>query len=165
MTRINLIQPRHLTKVHLVAEYKELTQFLHLVKRRVEKGDDFSDLPVQYCLNGGHCKFFYNKGKYLHDRYIKLKAEMLKRKIRVDLEKFNYNLNRIKTSYSAKIYKDYVPDKAAYQVAVDRIGDRILLKPERYPDMNLFFDNVKNYGVIYEASSDLSRDTSFSSGG
>jgi len=37
MTRINLIDPSHLTKRHLIAEYKEITQFLHNVKNQILK--------------------------------------------------------------------------------------------------------------------------------
>lgn len=60
MTRINLIDPSHLTKRHLIAEYKEITQFLHNVKK-----SNLKDIPKHFTLGTGHVKFFYNKGEYV----------------------------------------------------------------------------------------------------
>ena len=38
MTRLNLVEPGDLTDRHLIAEYKEITQFLHIVAKRRDKG-------------------------------------------------------------------------------------------------------------------------------
>lgn len=162
MTRINLIDPKHLTTRHLIAEYKESTQFLHLVKRRVDAKHPMDDLPKQYSLNGGHCKFFYDKGAYLYNRFILLKDEMARRDISVNLDKYEYNLSRIKESYSDNLFNDYIPSTDDYNVVISRISQRILEKPHLYQDMEVFFGNVHNYGVTYEASLNLSRDSTLS---
>ena len=41
-------------------------------------------IPKQFTLNKGHVKFFYDKGKYLSERYDELIQEMKRRKIHPD---------------------------------------------------------------------------------
>ena len=89
------------------------------------------------------------------DTYILIYDEMVHRNISVDVDKFNYNLNRIKESYSNSLFNDYTPDNAAYKVAIDRIGSRIEMKPKLYPDKDIFFNNIDCYGVKYEFTPDL----------
>lgn len=160
MTRINLIDPQHLTTRHLVAEYKEITQFLHLVKRRVDINHPMDDLPEEYCLNTGHCKFFYDKGAYIYNRYTILKTEMERRELSVNLDKYQYNLARIREAYSDSLFNDYSPSTRDYGVVISRISQRILEKTHLYPDMGIFFGNTHYYGVTHEPSSNLPRDTS-----
>ena len=147
MTRINLIEPGHLTRRHLVAEYKELTQFLYLVKKRVDKNDPFDDLPEKYSLNGGHCKFFYDKGKYLYKRYMQLYEEMKSRGVNVDEDKFSNNLKRIRDTFPDNLFNDYQPDARDFSVVIDRINERIREKPQLYPDADVFFSNTERYKV------------------
>jgi deoxyribonuclease (pyrimidine dimer) len=138
MTRINLVDPDVLTKVHLVAEYKELTQFLHLVRKRIDNNHPMDDLPKEYCLNGGHCKFFYDKGEYLYDRYKSLYREMNRRNLNVNKEKYRTNLDRIKNSYNKALFNAYTPSPTAISIAVQRIRERIIQKPHLYPDKDRF---------------------------
>ena len=159
MTRLNLIDPKHLTTRHLVAEYKEITQFLHLVKRRVDIKHPMDDLPGQYCLNNGHCKFFYDKGAYIFNRYTLLKNEMVQRGLSVNVDKYEYNLSRIRAAYSDRLFNDYTPSIRDYGVVIARISQRILEKPILYPDMGVFFGNTHYYGVTHASSPDLTRDT------
>ncbi len=136
MTRINTISVEHLERAHLVAEYKELTQFIHLVEKRLDKNDTFSDLPRHYTLDTGHCRFFFNKGTYLANRFTQLKDEMLRRNIKVDIDGYNTRLKRITSVYtrSKRINKDYIPTKQAKLINIDRILLRIKAKPHLYSD-------------------------------
>lgn len=145
MTRINLLHPSHLTKRHLIAEWKEITQILHLVKKRVDENHPMNDLPPKYTLNGGHIKFFMNKGKYIHDRFLSLADELIARQVNIDYNNFLSRLNRIRGAYSPALFNDYQPDKEAYQILIDRIASRILQKPHLYPDSNRFFDSIPIY--------------------
>lgn len=68
MTRINCIDPAHLSPQHLLAEYRELPRVFGLVKRGIEEGRFTHpplDLPQWYCLGAGHVTFFYDKLWYL----------------------------------------------------------------------------------------------------
>jgi len=145
MTRLNIIEPEHLTRVHLVAEYKEITQFLHLIQRRIHNNVPMDDIPEQYTLNGGHCKFFYNKGKYVQERFTDLYYEMLNREIRVDKAKYLQRLERIILSYTDELRGDYSPSLYDYSIAIDRITERINQKPHLYNDKEIFFNNVSRY--------------------
>jgi len=145
VTRINLIRPEHLTKRHLVAEYKEITQFLHIVRKRVNEQHPMDDLPKKYTLNTGHCKFFFDKGKYIHDRMEYLRDEMLARSITVDDDNFYARLQRVVDSYSEVLYNDYVPSKEDYSIVIARIDQRIKEKPELYTDADIFYRGIKEY--------------------
>jgi deoxyribonuclease (pyrimidine dimer) len=142
----------------LVAEYKETTQFLHLVRKRVEEGHPMDDLPSAYCLNRGHCKFFYDKGLYIYNRYTSLKEEMERRNLVVNQDLYLYNRDRIRAAYSSELFNDYTPSVEDYTIVIDRIGYRIKEKPHLYPDMHVFFDNTQYYGVPYESTPNLTRD-------
>jgi len=148
MTRINLVDPEDLTDVHLVAEYKELTQFLHLVRKRVDNKHPMDDIPEEYCLNGGHCKFFYDKGKYLYRRYIHIRNNLVDRNKNINDEKFRNNLRRIRESYSKELFNDYQPTPAAFKIATDRILERINQKPHLYKDKNRFIRSLSKYRKI-----------------
>ena len=117
------------------------------------------DLPQTYCLNKGHCKFFYDKGLYIYNRYCSLKEEMEQRNIVVNQDLYIYNRNRIYEVYSPELFNDYIPTTDDYAVVIERIGYRIKEKPHLYPDLLVFFDSTSYYGVQYESTSDFSRDT------
>lgn len=141
MTRINLIDPSHLTKRHLIAEYKEITQFLHNVKK-----SNLKDLPKNFTMGTGHVKFFYNKGEYIFDRFCSLKEELIKRSIKIDEEKFSDRLNEILNSFDPnRGYNNYKPCKLDYLIVIERIKLRINEKPHLYPDSQLFFNNLEGY--------------------
>tara|TARA_B100001093_G_scaffold428983_1_gene424011 strand:- start:7754 stop:8248 length:495 start_codon:yes stop_codon:yes gene_type:complete len=164
MTRLNLIEPGHLTRVHLVAEYKELTQFLHLIQRRIDNNVAMDDIPDRYTLNGGHCKFFYNKGKYVYDRYKLLYENMISRDINTNVERFKHHLNRIYCAYTKELWCEYIPTPRDYKIAIDRIAERIIQKPQLYKDKEVFFKNIKHYGISdYEYTNNIPRDTSLTS--
>lgn len=155
MTRINLVDPAHLTQRHLNAEYKEITHFTWCVKRRADNKQSLSDIPKRYTLNKGHCLFFYDKGKYIADRLCRIKDEILARGGNLNLDLFWSRHQKILDAYPKAWYNDYKPDTQAYSLVINRIGTRIDQKPHLYPDASRFFENVNKYGVVYEQDNNL----------
>lgn len=145
MTRINLISPKHLTIRHLVAEWKEITQFLHIVKHRVDTNHTMNDIPSQFTLNKGHCLFFANKGLYIYNRFESLYNELLNRDINVNYGLFLERQQKIIQSYNSELFRDYIPQSRDYAIVIDRIKERIETKPNLYPDKDRFFDNIHQY--------------------
>ena len=81
MTRINIIEPSELTDQHLIAEYREIFMVGGSLRRTLKSKSGYmeSKVPKKFTLNNGHVYFFYNKGKYLHNRYLQLIEEMKQR--------------------------------------------------------------------------------------
>lgn len=149
MTRINLVNPDLLTARHLVAEYKELTQIIFPMQRTASKGSLHTvEIPEKYCLNGGHVKFFYDKGYYLEKRFRDLYDNMRHRDIKTDPENFKMRLEKIQTSFPSIWYNDYEPDEEAYQLVINRMKERILQKPNLYPDRDYFLTYC-NHSIYY----------------
>ena len=86
MTRINLVPPEELSDQHLVAEYREIfmvgSSLQRSLRSQLEKTKN--SIPKKFTLNKGHVKFFYNKGKYLSERYDELIKEMKRRDMSPD---------------------------------------------------------------------------------
>ena len=78
MTRINVVPPEELSRLHLVAEYRELPRAFALVRAKQMKGITPADLqlPSDYVLGAGHVLFFYDKCLFLLHRQKSLIAEM-----------------------------------------------------------------------------------------
>lgn len=119
MTRINCsIPPKNLTDQHLIAELKELPRIFTAVNKRIEKGISFNDIPSEFTLGTGHCKFFYNKLKFLHIRFITLTTEY---KIRFEKDwQFGIDLKDVN-----HLYNDYIPTTESWDKLTDRIITRI----------------------------------------
>jgi len=81
MTRINAnIPPIHLIDQHLFAEYREMVRIPNAVSKNYEKAlTAIKSAPKEYKLGAGHVVFHYNKLKYLHKRFLSIKAELNKR--------------------------------------------------------------------------------------
>jgi len=81
MTRINVVPPSELCRQHLVAEYRELPRIFTLARNALDRGEKPDDKrnPVSYTLGTGHCRFFYSRLGWLHDRHQQLVNEMLNR--------------------------------------------------------------------------------------
>ena len=84
-------------------------------------------IPSKFTLNTGHVKFFYNKGKYLHKRYISLINEMIKRG-------FVPDKNRVFKRYQWPdyLYNDWKPSQRDINIVVERITKRVNQKPNWY---------------------------------
>jgi len=133
MTRINLVQVEKLADQHLMAEWREIKMIPAALRRslRTRKVSDIlKDIPVRYTLNKGHVTFFFDKMKFLTERYELLTYELLNR---------NYNLSNI-SSFSEFLQdipakfcsRNWLPDNAEIEISKERILNRISEKPEWY---------------------------------
>lgn len=127
MTRINLVDPQELTDQHLVAEYREIRLLCALLRRTLgsKKGFVESRVPEHFTLNQGHVYFFFNKGKYIHKRYIHLKDEMVKRGM-----KPQHPFPR--DAWPDELYNDWTPSERDKDIVRQRIKERIDAKPDWY---------------------------------
>lgn len=122
MTRINLVDPSHLTNVHLMAEYRELPRIFTAVKKLVDEGkwEDFiksGQIPEKYVLGSGHVKFFYNKIRFLYIRYKALYSELLKRNFKMDEEMYQ---SIVKSAFNL-IRETFVQDDLNYSPKPEEI--------------------------------------------
>ena len=96
MTRINLVDPSELYDQHHVAERREIRLLCANLVRTLNSKVEFrpSLIPQQFTLNTGHVYFFYNKGKYLHNRYIQFGKYLIEKHRVVKVEKTTAGLYR-----------------------------------------------------------------------
>lgn len=123
MTRINLVDPSMLHRKHLVAELHELPRVFSLA-RNAQHILAYKKIPSNYVLGTGHVIFFYDKLKFLANRYSDLCDEMRVR---------GYNINQIPEEelldcIDRKLINDYVPTDTAIVLNLKRIKERT--KPE-----------------------------------
>jgi len=79
MTRISSsIKPIELCDKMLIAEHREIIRIPNTIKSGKAKVD-LSTIPLDFKLGSGHVIFFYNKLKYLHNRYLQLYKECIDR--------------------------------------------------------------------------------------
>ena len=122
MTRINVVDPKELSRQHLIAEYREITRLpgnLNAWINRKSKAPSFDEIPSEYKLGTGHVKFFYNKFKFLQLRFEAIIEEMLSR---------GYNPNFTDSSIFKRVdeiyYNDYTPTEEAIEINRQRIKER-----------------------------------------
>tara|TARA_R100000008_G_scaffold37789_1_gene21542 strand:- start:169 stop:582 length:414 start_codon:yes stop_codon:yes gene_type:complete len=130
MTRINIIEPSELTDQHLIAEYREITMVPGSLKRTLVSKSGYQEkkVPKKFTLNNGHVYFFYNKGKYLDDRYRQLIKEMKKRGFNPDPNrKFPKDIFK-----NNGLYNDWIPTIEDQKIIRQRIAERIAAKPNWY---------------------------------
>ena len=130
MTRINIIPTHELADQHLVAEYRELFMVGSALQRTLKSKNcdkTLSSIPETFTLNTGHVKFFYNKGKYLHKRYLELIYEMKRRGMNPDPErKFK------REQWPDELYLDWEPSIKEQLIVRQRLEERIAQKPDWY---------------------------------
>ena len=134
MTRINLVPPSELTDQHLIAEYREIFMVAGSLRRTLLSKNGFQEsrVPKKYTLNKGHVYFFYNKGQYLHKRYLDLISEMKKRGFSPsDSRNFPDDIF-IKNN----LYNDWIPDRKDLLLIRKRINQKIKMKPNWYRKTN-----------------------------
>lgn len=120
MTRINLgISPKNLTDQHLMAELRELPRIFTAVKKRIEDGKKFDDIPKEFTLGTGHMKFFYDKCGYLADRHVSLRIEFMER------YKHQYDFDPNKSAVPNSVFNDYNPTEKDRQLLIERISTRL----------------------------------------
>ena len=134
MTRINLVPPIELTDQHLIAEYREIFMVAGSLRRTLlsKNGYNESKVPKKYTLNKGHVYFFYNKGKYLHKRYLDLISEMKSR----GFAPMETRMFPDKIFINNDLYNDWVPDNDDFLLIRKRINQKIQMKPNWYRKTN-----------------------------
>ena len=130
MTRINLVPPEELSDQHLVAEYREIFMVGSSLQRSLRSPNwekTKKSIPKQFTLNKGHVKFFYDKGKYLSERYDELIKEMKRRQMSPDpLRIFK------KEQWPHLLFNSWKPNDYDLKVVRTRIEMKIKLKPDWY---------------------------------
>ena len=130
MTRINLVPITELSDQHLVAEYREIFMIGPSLQRSLKSPNwnkTKETLPKEFTLNKGHVKFFYNKGKYLYNRYLELIKEMKNRGMNPDpLRKFK------REQWPDELFNDWMPSANDLEIIRERIQLRIQKRPNWY---------------------------------
>lgn len=123
MTRINAgIPPADLSDKHLLAEHREIKRIPNMVKSGKAK---IENIPEQFTLGKGHVKFFYNKLKYLYNRYLEIYKECVKRGFNVT--KYHNAWAIDDDENSRKIldnFNDWEPTPEAIELIKQRIKER-----------------------------------------
>ena len=130
MTRINLVPPEELSDQHLVAEYREIFMVGSSLQRSLSSPNwekTKESIPKKFTLNKGHVKFFYDKGKYLSERYDVLIKEMQRRKMRPDPSR-----TFKKEQWPDELFNTWKPNDYDLKVVRTRINMKIKLKPDWY---------------------------------
>jgi len=106
------VPPTELTRVHLVAEYREIcrARSWHIRQR---------PLPDSYRMGKGHCLFFHDKGLWLEQRHRQLIEEMHRRGYTVNLPPLDLS------HWPEWARGDWQPDKAAVAINRQRIAERL----------------------------------------
>ena len=130
MTRINLVPITELSDQHLIAEYREIFMVGPALQRSLKSpywNKTKETLPKEFTLNKGHIKFFYNKGKYLYNRYLILIKEMKNRGMNPDpSRKFK------REQWPDELFNDWMPSAKDLEIIRERIQLRIKQKPNWY---------------------------------
>lgn len=128
MTRINVIDPVVLTDAHLMAEYRELPMVMASLRRSLASKNGIKHIPPEYTLNRGHVSFFYDKGRFLYDRYQALKVELRAR---------SYNISEARVAdffvfIENDLMGDWNPTETALVINAERVSTRIQQKVHWY---------------------------------
>nr|AAD33367.1 pyrimidine dimer-specific glycosylase [Chlorella virus] len=131
MTRVNLVPVQELADQHLMAEFRELKMIPKALARslRTQSSEKIlKKIPSKFTLNTGHVLFFYDKGKYLQQRYDEIVVELVDRgyKINVDAKLDPDNV------MMGEFYNDYTPTEDAFNIIRARIAEKIAMKPNWY---------------------------------
>lgn len=125
--RINCVPVDFLADQHLFAEYREIKMLpkSFLRSKTSKNGILTNKISKKYTLNTGHGYFFYDKLKYIYSRFEELKKELVKR---------NYNITNLEILSISDLYflNDWKPTKEDMNVSLDRIEEKIFMKPEFY---------------------------------
>ena len=121
---------QELADQHLVAEYREMFMVGSALQRTLaskNRDKSLSSIPEKFTLNTGHVKFFYNKGEYLHKRYIALQEEMKARGMNPDPDRVFK-----REQWPDELYNDWTPSEQEQAILRERLQERIDQKPDWY---------------------------------
>jgi len=125
MTRINVVPVTELTDQHLMAEYRELPMVPASARR---SNPATYKATSTYTLNKGHVLFFFNKKKYLFNRWLDLIEELNRRGYAIDPASRTVHWREL--DRWAQV--DWQPDEHALSVNRQRLEERINAKRTWY---------------------------------
>lgn len=133
MTRINSdLDPKTLKRMHLIAELREITMVPAALKRSMRTKSTaaiLKSIPKKFTLNAGHVTFFYDKQKFLMNRFMKLTAEMERRGYSPDQGRVMAFIG-----FDAEFNKNWEATPEDNALVQERINLRISQKPHLYKD-------------------------------
>lgn len=127
MTRINLIAPQKLSDQHLLAEHREIKRIPNVI---LSGRYSLDWQPSEYVLWPWHVKFFYDKLAFLHNRYILLYKECIKRGFNVSDYQDTFIPWDDDILYT--LYNNYTPTKEEIELSRARIEEKLKEKPSFY---------------------------------
>jgi deoxyribonuclease (pyrimidine dimer) len=150
MTRINLVKVEDLADQHLFAEWREIKMVPAALRRSMRtklESDILKSIPKKYTLNSGHVLFFYNKMKFLEERYHALTYELQDNR--------GYNVQQHE---AWEIFYEGIPMefRLDWEPTVDEIKvsvERIVLRLNERPDWYRYYGKVvspKYFEGLYE---------------
>ena len=111
-----------------MAEYREIFMIGSALQKSLSSPKwDKKRIPKKLTLGTGHVMFFYDKGKYLFNRYEQIKKELTNRNFNLDKTR-SFKVSQFPTEY----YNDWEPSDRDYTILRERIEERIKQKPEWY---------------------------------
>lgn len=127
MTRINLIDPEHLTDQHLIAEYRELPRIFALALKHNNSGKPMPKVS-NYRMGSGHVIFFYDKILFLIDRQQKIINELLNRNFSIMHTEVDAPINDL----SDKYLNNWSPSTHEISISKQRLKEKLLMRPTFY---------------------------------
>lgn len=122
MTRINVVPVETLTDQHLLAEYKEITRPFNKMIKRIKKGKLDINPPSSYVLGEGHETFFFDKLRWLWNRYFDIYLELENREYNLDQEKFGEISDIFFDVFSGtQFWNDYEPTPEEIYINMARL--------------------------------------------
>ena len=125
MTRINTVPPRQLTDQHLVGEYNEIRRPVKLAINKYNKIGIKGIQQIQpehYKLGSGHVLFFYDKLRYLYNRFVAIMREMRNRDMN---PQGGFDISQIPSD----LFNDWTPRPQDHQILSERLLEKIELSP------------------------------------
>lgn len=105
-----------MTNKHLIAEHREIKRIPNVI---VRGRFNLKSVPSEFTLGKGHVSFFYNKLKYLKERYIDLYNECIARGFNVQ------NYESCWDGVPSELMNNYVPTERDVKIISERIADRL----------------------------------------
>lgn len=110
------------------------------------------DIPREYTLGAGHCKFFRNKLKYLANRHMQLLVECSIRGINVD-QNLRVDLYTLPDHIQLFCCNNWTPTKQDHSILIDRLKERFQLRGKAYHltenNCKIRIDCDDSFGVYY----------------
>lgn len=150
--RINCIPVELLSDQHLKAEYLEIYAMMFTYYRRsvLERKTIFNDneIPSKYCLGAGHAKFFYNKMKYVYERWNLVKNECINRGYNLTLEDLDYS--QVKLEHYCTWSPSYDDKLLNLERILNRIYKKIIIQNK--PVFYKYYGKILKFldwGILY----------------